>query len=204
MGGIKEINMSQHYYADGANHYDHHKEMNIQLNGNTSEEQLAKLMKGFFADDDFADAAVVKQEMENNENIDNQSVEELQCTLSKEKINLCNFKIHKEKWLAIIEEHLDELRKNKALWVSVYCVLYNNNVIEDNRLQFCNNMKSIFEVKIDASNLGKDVDKFQNKEYKEWDVNKKSARKRDLAIEMDKRYKNYMQSKRNVIMESIK
>ena len=58
MGGIKEINMSQHYYADGANHYDHHKEMNIQLNGNTSEEQLAKLMKGFFADDDFADAAV--------------------------------------------------------------------------------------------------------------------------------------------------
>ena len=141
--------------------------------------------------------------MENNENQKEQSVEELKCTLSKEKIALCKFKSHREKWLAIIEEHLDELRKNKALWVSVYCVLYNNNVIEDNRLQFCNNMKSIFEVKIDASNLGKDIEKYKNKEYKEWDVNKKSARKRDLAIEMDNRFKNYIQSKRDVIMESL-
>ena len=141
--------------------------------------------------------------MENNDNQKDQSVEEIKCTLSKEKIALCNFKIHKEIWLAIIEEHLDELRNNKALWASVYCVLFKNEVIDNNKLQFCNNMKSIFEVKIDASNLGKDIDKFQNKEYKEWDVNKKSARKRDLAIEMDKRYKNFIQSKKDGILNSV-
>ena len=53
--------MSQHYYADGANHYDHHKEMNVQLNGNAPEEQIAELAKGFFADDDVADAEVVEK-----------------------------------------------------------------------------------------------------------------------------------------------
>lgn len=142
--------------------------------------------------------------MENNENQQEQSVEELKCTLSKEKIELCNFKIHKEIWLAIIEEHEKELKDNKALWVSVYCVLLKYEVIEDNKRQFCLMMNSLFEVKIDESNLGKDIEKYQNKEYKEWDVNKKSARKRDLAIEMDKRYKNYIQSKRDVIMESVK
>lgn len=167
------------------------------------DEQLANLMKDSFADDDFADAAVEKQEIESNETIDNQSIEELQCTLSKEKIALCNFKIHKEIWLAIIEEHEKELKAHKALWVSVYCVLLKYKVIEDNKRQFCLMMNSLFEVKIDESNLGKDVDKFQNKEYKEWDVNKKSARKKDLAIEMDKRFKNYIQSKRDVIMKTL-
>ena len=67
MVGIKEIVMSQHYYADGANHYDHHKEMNVQLNGNVSEEKIAELAKGFFADDEVVDA----EEVEKMENCNN-------------------------------------------------------------------------------------------------------------------------------------
>lgn len=142
--------------------------------------------------------------IEGDENKNNQSVEELKCTLSKEKIELCNFQKYKDIWLAIIEENEKELKAHKALWVSVYCVLLKYEVIEDNKRQFCLMMNSLFEVKIDESNLGKDIEKYKNKEYKEWDVNKISARKRDLAIEMDKRYKNYIQSKINVIMESVK
>jgi len=50
--------MSQHYYEDGANHHDNHKEMNIQINGNASDSQLADLARQFFADD----AAMVEVE----------------------------------------------------------------------------------------------------------------------------------------------
>lgn len=41
--------MSNHYYADGAIHNDHHKELNI--NGNISMEQLVQITKGFLMDE---------------------------------------------------------------------------------------------------------------------------------------------------------
>ena len=41
--------MSNHYYADGAIHNDHHKELNI--NGNISMEQLMQITKGFLMDE---------------------------------------------------------------------------------------------------------------------------------------------------------
>jgi len=40
--------MSNHLYADGATHNDHHKEINIQ--GNVTVEALKELANGFFAD----------------------------------------------------------------------------------------------------------------------------------------------------------
>lgn len=41
--------MSNHYYADGAIHNDHHKELNI--NGNISTEQLVQITNGFLMDE---------------------------------------------------------------------------------------------------------------------------------------------------------
>ncbi len=41
--------MSNHYYADGAIHNDHHKELNI--NGNISMEQFVQITKGFLMDE---------------------------------------------------------------------------------------------------------------------------------------------------------
>lgn len=41
--------MSNHYYADGAIHNDHHKELNI--NGNISTEQLVQITKSFLMDE---------------------------------------------------------------------------------------------------------------------------------------------------------
>ena len=40
--------MSKYYYADGATHHDHHKEMTINVSGKTD---IAALMKAFMADD---------------------------------------------------------------------------------------------------------------------------------------------------------
>ena len=41
--------MSNHYYADGAIHNDHHKELN--MNGNISTEQLVQITKSFLMDE---------------------------------------------------------------------------------------------------------------------------------------------------------
>ena len=41
--------MSNHYYADGAIHNDHHKE--LYINGNISMEQLVQITKGFLMDE---------------------------------------------------------------------------------------------------------------------------------------------------------
>jgi hypothetical protein len=40
--------MSKYFYAEGANHHDHHKEMTINVSGKTD---IAALMKAFMADD---------------------------------------------------------------------------------------------------------------------------------------------------------
>lgn len=48
--------MSQHYYADGATHNDHHKELNI---GSVTSNDLKDIVKGFFKDDDVEDAEVI-------------------------------------------------------------------------------------------------------------------------------------------------
>ena len=40
--------MSKYYYADGAIHHDHHKEMTVNVSGKTD---IAALMKAFFAKD---------------------------------------------------------------------------------------------------------------------------------------------------------
>ena len=40
--------MSKYYYADGATHHDHHKEMTINVSGKTD---IAALMKAFMAED---------------------------------------------------------------------------------------------------------------------------------------------------------
>lgn len=50
--------MSQHYYADGATHNDHHKEINI---GSVTSNDLKDIVKGFFKDDDVEDANVIEE-----------------------------------------------------------------------------------------------------------------------------------------------
>lgn len=47
--------MSQHYYADGAIHNDHHKEINI---GSVTSNDLKEIVKGVFKNDDVVDAEV--------------------------------------------------------------------------------------------------------------------------------------------------
>ncbi len=48
--------MSNHYYADGANHYDHHQEQNI--NGSLTTAQVEHIVKGFFADETEEEASI--------------------------------------------------------------------------------------------------------------------------------------------------
>lgn len=53
--------MSQHFYADGATHNDHHKEINI---GSVTSNDLKDIVKGFFKDDDVEDAEVIEDNTE--------------------------------------------------------------------------------------------------------------------------------------------
>ena len=143
--------------------------------------------------------------IEGDENQNSESFEELKCSLSEDKINLCYFKSYKEVWLAIIEEHIDELKGNKALWVSVYYVLIKYQMIDDNSKKFCEMIKGIFDIIIDNSNLRKEWNKYKDcEEYKDWDVNQKSSRKRDFAKEIDMRFKKYYESKTGEILKTLK
>ena len=55
--------MSQHFYADGATHNDHHKEINI---GSVTSSDLKDIVKGFFEDDDVEDAEVMGEHLTSN------------------------------------------------------------------------------------------------------------------------------------------
>lgn len=57
--------MSKHYYAEGAIHNDQHREFHVEAP--MKSDDILKLAKGFFADDDVEDAVVVEEKntMEN-------------------------------------------------------------------------------------------------------------------------------------------
>ena len=65
-------------------------------------------------------------------------------------------------------------------------------------------IKEIFDVSIDNSNLLKDWRNCKGKEYKDWIVNQRCSRKRDLAKEIDMRFKKYYESKTGEIMKTLK
>lgn len=118
--------MSQHYYADGANHYDHHKEMNVQLNGNVSEEKIAELAKRFFADDEVVDAEEVEEIRETlNDNVAFGAAEDVEIPSSVKEVFVQPVLI--EKYVrAMMENHYDGSPLTLAL---IYCVLNDYSLI---------------------------------------------------------------------------
>lgn len=118
--------MSQHYYADGAKHYDHHKEMNVQLNGNVSEEKIAELVKGFFADNEVVDAEEVEEIRETlNDNVAFGAAEDVEIPSSVKEVFVQPVLI--EKYVrAMMENHYDGSPLTLAL---IYCVLNDYSLI---------------------------------------------------------------------------
>lgn len=118
--------MSQHYYADGAKHYDHHKEMNVQLNGNVSEEKIAELAKRFFADDEVVDAEEVEEIRETlNDNIAFGAAEDVEIPSSVKEVFVQPVLI--EKYVrAMMEKYYGGSPLTLAL---IYCVLNDYSLI---------------------------------------------------------------------------
>ena len=59
--------MSKHYYAEGAIHNDQHRELHVEAP--MKSDDILKLVKGFFADDDVEDAIVVEEQRNTMENL---------------------------------------------------------------------------------------------------------------------------------------
>jgi len=118
--------MSQHYYADGAKHFDHHKEMNIQINGNASDEQLAKLAKGFFADDEVVDAEEVEEiKGTSDDNVASGVAEDVEIPTSVKEVFVQPVLI--EKYVrAMMENYYGGSPLSLAL---IYCVLNDYSLI---------------------------------------------------------------------------
>ncbi|MCQ2197946.1 MAG: hypothetical protein MJZ60_10550 [Bacteroidaceae bacterium] len=88
--------MSQHFYADGATHNDHHKEINI---GSVTSSDLKDIVKGFFEDDDVEDAEEVSdgdtlqpvKNLPKGNDDDNEMNDETNDTIMSESDELCHF-----------------------------------------------------------------------------------------------------------------
>lgn len=73
--------MSQHFYADGATHNDHHKEINI---GSVTSNDLKDIVKGFFKYADVEEAEIINDEDSETNNTTSE-------TTMQDSEELCHF-----------------------------------------------------------------------------------------------------------------
>ena len=78
----------------------------------------------------------------------------LECRFSKEQLKASGIKQHPDIVLAIID-HMCDKNTQKSYWFTFFVVLLQIEWIDDNVGAFCNNMKSLFDVKLDRSAMNK-------------------------------------------------
>lgn len=111
--------MSNHYYADGAIHNDHHKELNI--NGNISTEQLMQITKSFLMDE-----VDEKPKQQNTSSGARKQFLFIDGRATEENVGVKN--LEKERFLGYLSEHKMSGRrlvteKNDGLNKAVVCFL---------------------------------------------------------------------------------
>lgn len=117
----------------------------------------------------------------------------IECKFSEEEGKQSGISKHAPMVLTIMEVMSEKM--SKAYWVCFFCVLLEKEWIEDNVNAFCNNMHSIFGVKLDPSAFGKLINK-QGIKIEEWDKeNKRQKEKREFGLKFKKCIEFYVQYK---------
>lgn len=118
---------------------------------------------------------------------------QIECKFSEEEGKRSGISKHAPMVLTIMEVMSE--KRSKAYWVCFFCVLLEKEWIEDNVNAFCNNMHSIFGVKLDPSAFGKLINK-QGIKIEEWDKeNKRQKEKREFGLKFKKCIEFYVQYK---------
>lgn len=118
---------------------------------------------------------------------------QIECKFSEEEGKRSGINKHAPMVLTIMEVMSEKM--SKAYWVCFFCVLLEKEWIEDNVNAFCNNMHSIFGVKLDPSAFGKLINK-QGIKIEEWDKeNKRQKEKRAFGLKFKQCIEFYVQYK---------
>lgn len=118
---------------------------------------------------------------------------QIECKFSEEEGKRSGISKHAPMVLTIMEVMSE--KRSKAYWVCFFCVLLEKEWIEDNVNAFCNNMHSIFGVKLDPSAFGKLINK-QGIKIEEWDKeNKRQKEKREFGLKFKQCIEFYVQYK---------
>lgn len=111
----------------------------------------------------------------------------LKCRFSEEQMNASGIKKHPDIVLAIIDHMCDE-NTQKNYWVTFFIVLLQKEWIDDNVGAFCNNMKSLFDVKLDRSTMSKERNK-DCMNIEEWsEADSRIKRKKEFGL----KFKTYI------------
>lgn len=107
----------------------------------------------------------------------------LECRFSEEQLKASGIKQHPDIVLALIDHMCDE-NTQKSYWFAFFVVLLQNEWIDDNIGAFCNNMKSLFDVKLDRSAMNKkrNEDCMNIEEWSEADSRTKRKKKFGLKF----------------------
>lgn len=118
---------------------------------------------------------------------------QIECKFSEEEGKRSGINKHAPMVLTIMEVMSEKM--SKAYWVCFFCVLLEKEWIEDTVNAFCNNMHSIFGVKLDPSAFGKLINK-QGIKIEEWDKeNKRQKEKRAFGLKFKQCIEFYVQYK---------
>lgn len=111
----------------------------------------------------------------------------LECRFSKEQLKASGIKQHPDIVLALIDHMCDE-NTQKSYWFTFFVVLLQIEWIDDNVGAFCNNMKSLFDVKLDRSAMNKkrNEDCMNIEEWSEADS--RTKRKKEFGL----KFKTYI------------
>lgn len=119
------------------------------------------------------------------------------CRFSEEKVKASGIKEHPDIVLAIIDHMCDE-NTHKSYWVTFFIVLLQKEWIEDNVGAFCNNMKSLFDVKLDRSTMNKK----RNEEgtiIEEWsEADSRAKRKKEFGLKFKIYIDKYLEYRHNL------
>ena len=111
----------------------------------------------------------------------------LECRFSEEQLKVSGIKQHPAIVLAIID-HMCDKNTQKSYWFTFFVVLLQIEWIDDNVGAFCNNMKSLFDVKLDRSAMNKkrNEDCMNIEEWSEADS--RTKRKKEFGL----KFKTYI------------
>lgn len=111
----------------------------------------------------------------------------LECRFSEEQLKASGIKQHPDIVLALIDHMCDE-NTQKSYWFTFFVVLLQIEWIDDNVGAFCNNMKSLFDIKLDRSAMNKkrNEDCMNIEEWSEADS--RTKRKKEFGL----KFKTYI------------